>query len=316
MDVRSITVDGRPATFAWTAASSMITPAQEIADGEVFTAKVTYSGVAKPVRVGTDLFAVGWQTDGGEAFVVSEPAGAATSSPSSDHPTDKATYTIQVTAPSDQTVAANGLLVAQDDIGHGATSWTYEARDQMASYLVQVAIGDYELIDGGSPRGVPSAYAFHRSVATSAREATKKTADMIDVLADVVRARTRSRCTGWRRQSRPGAVRWCGRVQPLPGSGGSATGAGPPGGGRAVGGGAPVRAVGGGWFPDDGPGFGVGEFADRLGDRGAVPVGAFHPEPGGIDLRGGDLDGLAHERDLLVGDAVVQLEVVVGFVSA
>ena len=34
--------------------------------------------------------------------------------PVNDHPTDKATYTIRVTAPEDQTVAANGLLVARE----------------------------------------------------------------------------------------------------------------------------------------------------------------------------------------------------------
>ena len=81
---------------------------------------------------------------------MSEPSGAQTFFPVSDHPTDKATYTIRVTAPEDQTVAANGLLVGENDTGHGTRSWTYEASDPMASYLVQIAIGDYELVDAGT----------------------------------------------------------------------------------------------------------------------------------------------------------------------
>ena len=72
--------------------------------------------------------------------------------PVNDHPTDKATYTFRITAPEDQTVAANGLLVAENDTGHGTRSWTYEATDPMASYLVQIAIGDYELVDAGDGR--------------------------------------------------------------------------------------------------------------------------------------------------------------------
>ena len=146
---------------------------------------VTYGGVPQPLREGTDLFKVGWQTDGREAFVVSEPAGAATFFPVNDHPSDKATYTIEVTAPADQVVAANGLLAGTHDLGQGTKVWTYEERQPMASYLVQVAIGDYELVDGGMAGDVHLRYAFHRSVADAGRAATERTAEMIDVLDDV-----------------------------------------------------------------------------------------------------------------------------------
>ena len=53
--------------------------------------------------------------------------------------------------------------------------------------------------------------------------------------------------------------------------------------------------IGGECATEDGSGFGVCELADGVGDRGAVTVGAFDPEPRGVDLTGGDLDGLAHE---------------------
>ena len=185
MDVRSITVDGRPAAFEREARELVITPAHGIAEDAEFTTKITYGGTPEPITLGTDLFAVGWQTHGREAFVISEPAGAATFFPVNDHPSDKATYTIRVTAPTDQTVAASGLLTAQDDIGHGTTSWTYEARDLMASYLVQVAIGDYELVDSPAAGGVVIRHAFHRSQLEAGRLATAKTAAMVELLAGV-----------------------------------------------------------------------------------------------------------------------------------
>jgi aminopeptidase N len=185
LDVQAVTVGGEPAGFDHADRELQITPRDPIAEGDDFTAVVTYSGKPVPVTDGTDLFDVGWQTDGREAFVVSEPTGASTFFPVNDHPTDKATYTFRVTAPADQTVAANGLLVAENDTGHGTRSWTYEASDPMASYLVQIAIGDYELVDAGEVEGVVLRHAFHRSLASQARTTVEATAEMIQLLDDV-----------------------------------------------------------------------------------------------------------------------------------
>ena len=66
-------------------------------------------------------------------------------------------------------VAANGVLLSKDDIGHGTLAWTYDETDPMASYLVQVAIGDYELVDDGSVGSIHVRHAFHRSLADDAR---------------------------------------------------------------------------------------------------------------------------------------------------
>jgi aminopeptidase N len=185
LTVRSVTVEGAPAIVDRVARELVITPAQPIAQGDGFTTVVAYRGAPEPVSDGTDLFEVGWQTDGREAFVASEPIGASTFFPVNDHPTDKATYTFRITAPEDQTVAANGLLVADDDTGHGTRAWTYEARDPMASYLVQIAIGDYELVDAGEVGGVRVRHAFHRRVADEARVTAARTAEMIQLLDDV-----------------------------------------------------------------------------------------------------------------------------------
>lgn len=186
LKVASVEVDGEPADATQVDRELEITPAAAIELGDEFTAVVTYAGTPRPVPDGTDLFEVGWQTDGREAYVVSEPAGAATFFPVNDHPTDKATYTLEVTAPEDQVVAASGLLAGEPAAGSGTRTWTYEASDPMASYLLQVVIGDYELVDGGTtPDGVVIRHAFHRSIAAEARVATERTAEMIDVLDDV-----------------------------------------------------------------------------------------------------------------------------------
>ncbi len=185
LEVRAVTVDGRSASMQHVERELEVTPAEPIARGSSFTTVVTYGGVPQPISEGTDLFDVGWQTDGREVFVVSEPSGAATFFPVNDHPSDKASYTFQITAPQDQVVAANGLLVGTQDLGDGTRRWSYEARDLMASYLVQLVIGDFELVEAGSAGGVTIRHAFHRGSAGVARQATERTAEMIDVLDDV-----------------------------------------------------------------------------------------------------------------------------------
>ncbi|MDP1806904.1 MAG: M1 family aminopeptidase, partial [Acidimicrobiales bacterium] len=72
-----------------------------------------------------------------------------------------------------------------DDVGHGTRSWTYEAHDPMASYLVQLAIGDYELVDAGMVGEVVIRHAFHRSIADDARRAVAGTADMLRLLTEL-----------------------------------------------------------------------------------------------------------------------------------
>jgi aminopeptidase N len=188
LTVRSVEVAGRPAAFARHDRELVITPGRALADGDRFTTTVVYDGAPHPISEGTALFDVGWQTHGREAFVVSEPSGAETFFPSNDHPSDKATYTFHVTAPDDETVAANGLLqgkVPDAAAGGGATTWTYAARDPIASYLVQLAIGDFELVDGGTVDGVVVRHALQRSTAAAARVAVSRTGEMLQFLETV-----------------------------------------------------------------------------------------------------------------------------------
>ena len=74
--------------------------------------------------------------------------------PSNDHPSDKATWRFEVTVPEGVTAIANGHLVEQQP-GAGTTTWVWEQRDPMATYLLQVVTGDYRVLDGGLAGAVP-----------------------------------------------------------------------------------------------------------------------------------------------------------------
>ena len=103
--------------------------------------------VALPVQTG-------WVTVDGGSFVLSEPDGSANFYPVNDHPLDKATYTFRVTVPDPLEVAANGVLIETMDNGD-TTTFIFEARDPMASYLATINIDEFEIETMQSENGIP-----------------------------------------------------------------------------------------------------------------------------------------------------------------
>lgn len=161
-----------------------ITPAAPLPRGQPVAVDILYHGAPQPLQGEALFFGTGWQISGREAYVVAEPDGAATFYPVNDHPTDKATYRFQVTAPDDQVVAANGLLVDQVE-GDGVITWVYESRDPMASYLVQLAIGEFVLVEDGTVDGTVVRHVLHRSFERRARETVAGTGEHLRVLTEV-----------------------------------------------------------------------------------------------------------------------------------
>ena len=88
--------------------------------------------------------------DGPGVWSVNEPDGTSTWLPVNDHPTDKAAWRFAVTVPEGLSAIANGGFegTVHDDVT-GASTWTWNQREPMASYLVLLLIGDYEPSEGG-----------------------------------------------------------------------------------------------------------------------------------------------------------------------
>ena len=94
---------------------------------------------------------------------LNEPDGASTWLPVSDHPTDKATWTFEVTVPAGLAAISNGELIDSAE-GVAGTTWTWDQTEPMASYLVLLLVGDYELVDDGfSSSGVDLDHVVLRS---------------------------------------------------------------------------------------------------------------------------------------------------------
>ena len=152
LDVSKVTVDGAPAAYTRAPGKLVVTPPKPIPRGR-FTVGVTYSGTpgAADDRV---LGKYGWiRTDDG-IFVGDEPDGAHTWFPGNDHPQDKATFGFRVTVPRGLTAIANGEPAGTVRSGKSVT-YTWRARDPMATYLAMVDVGRFKTRTGRTPGGVP-----------------------------------------------------------------------------------------------------------------------------------------------------------------
>jgi aminopeptidase N len=151
--VSGVTVNGRPARTARSGQELVITPARELRRGLPFLVVVRYGGVPQTV-IDPDDSLDGWiPTDDG-AFVVNEPQGAPSWFPVSDHPSDKATYTVRMTVPAGLTAIGNGRLLAQSTRGGKATFVWRESRP-MASYLATITLGKFTVTTGRTADGIP-----------------------------------------------------------------------------------------------------------------------------------------------------------------
>ena len=144
LEVEAVAVDGVEVEFSRDGQEMTIEPIEPVSSGAQFTVAVSYSGTPQPVDdPGVPFFPLGWHSANGVIYSVSQPSGAMTWYPNNNHPTDKATFTFQLTVPDGVTAAATGLLT-EETSADGLTTTIWQMDDPMATYLAAVYIGDFE----------------------------------------------------------------------------------------------------------------------------------------------------------------------------
>ncbi len=151
--VSAVSVDGVPADFITAPPELLITPVNHLARGQHIAVEVTYS-LAPAAVLSEAGQQVGWFKTPGGSYVLNEPDGAHTWMPCDDHPSDKATFRFELTVPSGLTAVANGALVEHTSTATTDT-WIWQEDRPMATYMIQLLTGDYELVDGVGPDGLP-----------------------------------------------------------------------------------------------------------------------------------------------------------------
>jgi aminopeptidase N len=193
MDVRAVTINGKPLKEVAAPAGGanvggpaywqvqddsarkwelIIQPRPKLKAGRVVEVVIHHGG---QTTVPLDIEGVpyGWVTTPDGAMVVSEPEGSMTWYPVNDHPTDKATYSFQITVPEGKVAVANGLPAREPVTENGRTTWYWNAPDLQASYLTTASVGDYDVQRYQTAAGLPIIDAIDDGVTGENLDTTK-----------------------------------------------------------------------------------------------------------------------------------------------
>ena len=160
LDVSEVRVDGEDAAYDHPG-KDLVVRAPVTADRR-YTLVVEYAGTPRPVAAPTtrsDFNTLGWTiTRDDEAWTMQEPYGAYSWYAVNDQPSDKALYDFTISAPAPMIGIANGTLESQetDDAGTTVTRWHLD--QPASSYLVTIAVGDFQRTRDRSASGVPVTY--------------------------------------------------------------------------------------------------------------------------------------------------------------
>jgi aminopeptidase N len=148
--ITDVTVNGRRAAWRRSGEELVITPKHALAKRARFVVRVShFTAAPTDPEVSTAFFV----TPDGSA-TAPQPDLAHDIFPSNDHPSDKASFSFRFDVPSDVIAVASGFPTGYRRHG-GRAVWRYLQRQPMATQLVQLAVGKYDVRFGGIHRGVP-----------------------------------------------------------------------------------------------------------------------------------------------------------------
>jgi peptidase M1-like protein len=161
LDLRGLTVDsvkvnGTAAAFTRDGRELTITPAASLVAATGFSVEVVYHGEPGPAPRDPDNFIDGWNYTENGSYTSTPPQGADTWYPCNNNTNDKATFTFNVTVPSDRQVMSNGQLISNTvDEAAGTSNWVWEETEPMATYLATLNIGKFTILRDTTASGIP-----------------------------------------------------------------------------------------------------------------------------------------------------------------
>ncbi|HZX55069.1 MAG TPA: M1 family metallopeptidase, partial [Ilumatobacteraceae bacterium] len=181
--VSAVRVDGAPATFDAAVPELIITPPSPLTNGQHIAVDIDYTIDNPQPTLSQASGSVGWFTTPGGSYVLDEPEGARTWLPSDDHPSDKASFRFELTVPTGVTAVANGAMLDHTSAASTDT-WIWQEDRPMATYMIQLLTGDYQIINSTGPNNLPLTSVVLHNDATTMQPYVDAIGDEIDYLDD------------------------------------------------------------------------------------------------------------------------------------
>jgi aminopeptidase N len=186
MTVTSVIVNGDMARFVQADPELTITPAKAVLKGQALRVSLTYAGKPGSVAVNTSAFggANFWMAFPNQLTVLSEPSAMFAWSPVNDHPSDKATFSLHLSAPSGEQAIANGVLNSRTENNDGTATSHYRIDTPTSTYFVVMAVGDFKLENQGQVGNVRVRHYLSPRTSNLMRQAAFETPKIISFLEE------------------------------------------------------------------------------------------------------------------------------------
>ena len=183
--VLGVKLGGEAVRHAQVGEKLLILPTTPVAADTAFTLTVAYSGTPAlhyDASTGGGL-RLGWITQAGGSYVLSEPDGAHTFFPCNDVPADGASYSLHLDVPAGYTTVASGVQTRQVTAS-GRTRTDFELAQPIPTYALTVHVGKLKLETQAGPAGVQIRNAFPVGLPENVKATFAQTPAMIGLLAD------------------------------------------------------------------------------------------------------------------------------------
>ncbi|GGZ36420.1 M1 family metallopeptidase [Streptomyces poonensis] len=149
-EVGSVEVNDAPADFTEVGEDLVVTPKEPLSKGSALRITVRHTSDPTSAASGES----GWVRTADGLVLANQADAAHRVFPCNDHPSDKAMFTVRVSAPEGYRAVANGLPAGEEHATK-STAWTYRTEHPMATELLQVAIGRSTVLHRSGPHGLP-----------------------------------------------------------------------------------------------------------------------------------------------------------------
>jgi aminopeptidase N len=186
LPVKSVRVNNFLAKTTAANGELVVTPPAPLANNRDITVVVAYEG--KPSETKDPRGRTIWKKTADGALAVDEPDIAQWWFPSSNHPTDKATFDVSILVPKGVEALSNGTFAGNQQNLNGWVRWNWRSAKPQATYLAFLVIGQYEVVQSTAPNGQPVVSAYGEDLganAASARASIERSPEVAEFLSSV-----------------------------------------------------------------------------------------------------------------------------------
>ncbi len=182
LDVSSVDVDGEPVDVERSEGELIVDLGETVVAGRELVVDVSYGGRPEPLVGVVPFTPVGWSSTSWGSLAVSQPRGTATWMPVSDHPSDPATWSIELVVSDPLVGVASGRLADRRSVGEGLTSYRWVTEEPMAPHAVLVMVADVDLSTPRTVAGLPVTVAAPPTAAAAVDDALDRFPEIVAAL--------------------------------------------------------------------------------------------------------------------------------------